>query len=223
MQPSARAGRFRRRARPAAAGERRPPEADRRTGGRAGQAGAGHTGSQGSRQQAGRTRRWPQRGRRCQGCRWYYDNSAAGDWDASYAQLSSNSTAYYTPEDWAANNALGTGTFEVTYAEETEPNVFYAEVLVNGTARDTYWIYDGGQYYHDLTTEEYAMFDDALAGGSATASSFRIRRAIYGQRGRRSGQRHGGSLGCRSGGRFHLVRGRSGRAHDLGANRQRNL
>jgi cell division protein FtsB len=102
----------------------------------------------------------------------YYDNSAAGDWDATYAQLSSNSTAYYTPEDWAAaNNALGTGTFEVTYAEETEPNVFYAEVLVNGTARDTYWIYDGGQYYHDLTTEEYAMFDDALAGGSATASA----------------------------------------------------
>jgi hypothetical protein len=102
----------------------------------------------------------------------YYDNSAAGDWDATYAQLSSNSTAYYTPEDWvAANNALGTGTFEVTYAEETEPNVFYAEVLVNGTARDTYWIYDGGQYYHDLTTEEYAMFDGALAGGSATASA----------------------------------------------------
>jgi cell division protein FtsB len=102
----------------------------------------------------------------------YYDNSAAGDWDATYAQLSSNSTAYYTPEDWAAaNNALGTGTFEVTYAEETEPNVFYAEVLVNGTARDTYWIYDGGQYYHDLTTEEYAMFDEALAGGSATASA----------------------------------------------------
>ena len=86
--------------------------------------------------------------------------------------MSSNSTSYYTPEDWAAaNTAIGTGTFEVTYAEETEPNVFYAEVLVNGTARDTYWIYDGGQYYHDLTTEEYAMFDDALAGGSATASA----------------------------------------------------
>ena len=102
----------------------------------------------------------------------YYDNSAAGDWDATYAQLSSNSTSYYTPEDWAAaNTAIGTGTFEVTYAEETDPNVFYAEVLVNGTARDTYWIYDGGQYYHDLTTEEYAMFDDALAGGSATASA----------------------------------------------------
>ena len=102
----------------------------------------------------------------------YYDNSAAGDWDATYAQLSSNSTSYYTPEDWAAaNTALGTGSFQVSYAEETDPGVFYAEVLVNGTPRDTYWIYDSGQYYHDLTAEEYAMFDEALAGGTASASA----------------------------------------------------
>jgi hypothetical protein len=102
----------------------------------------------------------------------YYDNSAAGDWDATYAQLSSNSTSYYTPEDWAAaNTTLGTGSFQVSYAEETDPGVFYAEVLVNGTPRDTYWIYDSGQYYHDLTAEEYAMFDEALAGGTASASA----------------------------------------------------
>jgi Domain of unknown function (DUF4352) len=93
----------------------------------------------------------------------YYDAAAMGDWDSTYSQLSATSQAYYSLEDWrAANDALGVGTFEVLDATETDPGVYTVSILASGTPRDVVFIDEGGYFYHDLTADEYAIFDSAL-------------------------------------------------------------
>jgi hypothetical protein len=86
-----------------------------------------------------------------------------GDWAGTYSQLSAASQNYYTLEDWtAANDALGAGSFEILDAYETSPGVYTVSILASGMPRDVVFIEEAGWYYHDLTADEYAMFDGAL-------------------------------------------------------------
>jgi hypothetical protein len=102
----------------------------------------------------------------------YYEAAAAGDWATTYSLLTYASQSNFTEDEWfTANEQLGVGAYSVLSATETSPGTFEVIVDVSGTQRATYFIEDGGVFYHDLTGEEISMFSEALGESAMSASA----------------------------------------------------
>jgi len=100
----------------------------------------------------------------------YYDMASKGDYIGTYFALSSYSQSFYTPEEWiSANMTLRTIEVEYTVTEANMISDDVAEVHLimdfpDGTSQErwTRFVIENHNWVHDLTAEEYALFDAAL-------------------------------------------------------------
>jgi hypothetical protein len=104
----------------------------------------------------------------------YYDAAAAGDYETTYSLLAESDRNYYTLGAWIEANHIGgseEATYELTDTRQVSESVYDVDILVSGTPRTTQFVYEDGQWVHDLTAEEVAMFDNNLASATASASA----------------------------------------------------
>jgi hypothetical protein len=104
----------------------------------------------------------------------YYDAAAAGDYETTYSLLAESDRNYYTLGAWIEANQIGgseEATYELTDTRQVSESVYNVDILVSGTPRTTQFVYEDGQWVHDLTAEEVAMFDNNLASATASAGS----------------------------------------------------
>ena len=103
----------------------------------------------------------------------YYDAAARGDFDYTYEHLSELNRMDFSREDWvSANQTLRSdqASYQITDIHKADLG-YDVELTVNGKPRKTTFVSEGGEYKHELSDEEYAMFDGALASASASASA----------------------------------------------------
>ncbi len=104
----------------------------------------------------------------------YYAAAAAGNYSYTYDALTSNSQSRFTEEEWvAANTALGSDAasydiYSTEMVDDTTATVGLTVTTMDGSGDDrtTFFVYENGDWKHELTEREY----DLIAGASATAS-----------------------------------------------------
>jgi hypothetical protein len=110
----------------------------------------------------------------------YYELAAAGDYAGTYYALSSSAQSYYTESEWISiNTALGSdaATYTVNSAEmvsDTIADVYLTVTYPDGTSEErwTQFVLEGDVFKHELTEEEYGIFDGAnISGATASASA----------------------------------------------------
>jgi hypothetical protein len=105
----------------------------------------------------------------------YYAAAAAGNYSYTYDALTSNSQSRFTEEEWvAANTTLGSDAasydiYSTEMVDDTTATVGLTVTTIDGSGDDrtTLFVYENGDWKHELTQREYALF----AGASATASA----------------------------------------------------
>ncbi len=109
----------------------------------------------------------------------YYELAAAGDYAGTYYALSSYAQSYYTESEWISiNTALGSdaATYTVNSAEmvsDTIADVYLTVTYPDGTSEErwTQFVLEGGVFKHELTEEEYGIFDGANTSGATASAS----------------------------------------------------
>ena len=110
----------------------------------------------------------------------YYNAAEAGDYAYTYSNLTKVDQDSFTPDEWVkANQALHSDLATYTINSVRMKDAATADVYLtimgsegSVSERHTHFVLEGGATYkHHLTTEEYAMFSDALASGSSSASA----------------------------------------------------
>jgi hypothetical protein len=104
----------------------------------------------------------------------YYDAAARGDYDYTYGHLSQTDRLTFTKEDWvSANQNLQSdqASYQITDIRKAGLGGYDVELTVDGKPRKTTFVSEGGEYKHELSNEEYAMFAGALYSASASASA----------------------------------------------------
>ena len=108
------------------------------------------------------------------GAQAYYDAASAGDFVYTYQHLGYEARDVYTQDQWntlnEANGSAGAA-YAVQSATPAGQDTYQIDLTVNGTPRTTYFILDGGEWFHLPTDEEYAMYDGGLIGGATSASA----------------------------------------------------
>lgn len=106
----------------------------------------------------------------------YYANASAGDFSYTYDHLSAASQANFTYDEWFQSNQVG-GSAGTTYSPGTitmqSPTAANVQVTIGATGetRNTVFVNEGGQWVHDLTSDEIALFSNNLASASAASSA----------------------------------------------------
>ena len=110
----------------------------------------------------------------------YYDAAEAGNYVYTYSNLTKVDQDSFTRDEWVkANQLLHSDLATYTINGVRMKDTATAEVYLTITGsegsvsqRHTQFVLEGGATYkHHLTTEEYAMFSDALASGSSSATT----------------------------------------------------
>ena len=108
----------------------------------------------------------------------YYAAAAVGNYSYTYDALTSSSQSRFTEEEWvAANTALG--------SDEASYDIYSTEMVDDKTAtvaltittavdsiedRTTLFVYENGDWKHELTQREYDLFAGATATATASAN-----------------------------------------------------
>ena len=108
----------------------------------------------------------------------YYAAAAVGNYSYTYDALTSGSQSRFTEEEWvAANTALG--------SDEASYDIYSTEMVDDKTAtvaltittavdsiedRTTLFVYENGDWKHELTQREYDLFAGATATATASAN-----------------------------------------------------
>jgi hypothetical protein len=109
----------------------------------------------------------------------YYAAAAAGNYNYTYDALTSSSQSRFTEEEWvSANTAL--------VSDEASYDIYSTELVGDTTAtvaltitaadgfiddRTTLFVYEDGDWKHELTQREYDLFAGATATATATATA----------------------------------------------------
>jgi endonuclease YncB( thermonuclease family) len=104
----------------------------------------------------------------------YYDAASRGDYAYTYEHLSEADRLTFTQEDWiSANQSLQSdqATYEITDVRKAGLGRYEVELTVNGEPRTTRFVSESGIFKHELTGNEFIMFNDALYSASASASA----------------------------------------------------
>jgi hypothetical protein len=108
------------------------------------------------------------------GAQAYYDAASAGEFVYTYQHLGYEARGVYTQDQWntlnEANGSAGAA-YAVQSATPAGQDTYQIDLTVNGTPRTTYFILDGGEWFHLPTDEEYAMYDGGLIGGATSTSA----------------------------------------------------
>src|SRR5215212_7852789 len=108
------------------------------------------------------------------GAQAYYDAASAGDFVYTYQHLGYEARGVYTRDQWntlnEANGSAGAA-YAVQSATPAGQDTYQIDLTVNGTPRTTYFILDGGEWFHLPTDEEYAMYDGGLIDGATSTSA----------------------------------------------------
>ena len=108
------------------------------------------------------------------GAQAYYDAASAGNFVYTYQHLGYEARGVYTQDQWntlnEANGSAGAA-YAVQSATPAGQDTYQIDLTVNGTPRTTYFILDGGEWFHLPTDEEYAMYDGGLLGGATSTSA----------------------------------------------------
>ena len=118
-----------------------------------------------------------------QAARDYYAAAAAGDYGFTYDALASSAQSQFSEEDWVeANTELGSdaASYDVYSADMVNDATAEVGLTVNlpdgsSDVRNTLFVYQDGEWKHELTQTEYDLFagatDTASASSSASASA----------------------------------------------------
>jgi len=107
----------------------------------------------------------------------YYANVEQYDWDYTYNHLDSTTQGTYTYDDWAYRNeslASSDITYTIGNIDMINPNKAGVNVTLtfgdgSTQARYTYFVYEGSEWLHSFSEEEYNLL--ASVGGSASATA----------------------------------------------------
>ncbi len=109
----------------------------------------------------------------------YYAAAAVGNYIYTYDALTSTSQSRFTEGEWvAANTALGSedASYDIYSTELVDATTATVGLTVttadgSGDDRTTLFVYENGEWKHELTQREYDLFAGASATASATASA----------------------------------------------------
>ncbi len=108
----------------------------------------------------------------------YYAAAAAGNYIYTYSALTSDSQSRFTEEEWvAANTALGSDEasydiYSTELVDDTTATVALTITAADGSTDDrtTLFVYEDGDWKHELTQREYDLFAGATAPATASAN-----------------------------------------------------
>ena len=109
----------------------------------------------------------------------YYAAAAAGNYIYTYDALTDYDRSRFTEEEWvAANTALGSDDasydiYSTELVDDTTATVALTITAADGSIDDrtTLFVYEGGEWKHELTQREYDLFAGAIASVTATATA----------------------------------------------------
>jgi outer membrane murein-binding lipoprotein Lpp len=109
----------------------------------------------------------------------YYAAAAAGNYTYTYDALTSYDQGRFTEEEWvAANTALGSDDasydiYSTELVDDTTATVALTITTLDGSIDDrtTLFVYENGDWKHELTQREYDLFAGAPASATATATA----------------------------------------------------
>jgi hypothetical protein len=109
----------------------------------------------------------------------YYAAAAAGNYTYTYDALTSYDRSRFTEEEWvAANTALGSDEasydiYSTELVDDTTATVALTITAADGSTDDrtTLFVYEDGDWKHELTQREYDLFAGATASATATATT----------------------------------------------------
>ena len=114
-----------------------------------------------------------------QAARDYYAAAAAGDYGFTYDALAASAKSQFSEEDWVeANTELGSdaASYDVYSADMVDDATAEVGLTVNlpdgsSDVRNTLFVYQDGEWKHELTQTEYDLFAGATASASPGASA----------------------------------------------------
>lgn len=109
----------------------------------------------------------------------YYAAASAGNYTYTYDALTFYDRGRFTEEEWvAANTALGSDEasydiYSTELVDDTTATVALTITTADGSTDDrtTLFVYEDGEWKHELTQREYDLFAGATASATATATA----------------------------------------------------